>query len=121
MAEPGCDSGLGVPPAKRRDVDPIAPTEHPWNLPAWFQLPQCSNDSPTAVVIPREANLPIDTETRRLVARVSQAVVGVASVDGNNSMGSKFDLLRVPDSCTLLNLLKLPPFLKKKKSTFWAL
>lgn len=34
------------------------------------------------MVIPREANLPIDAESRRVVAGVSQAVVAVVSVDG---------------------------------------
>jgi hypothetical protein len=33
------------------------------------------------LVIPREANLPIDAETRKVVARVSQAVVSVVSFD----------------------------------------
>ncbi|CAL4943191.1 unnamed protein product [Urochloa decumbens] len=69
------------PPAKRRDVDPIAPTEHPWNLPARLELPHCSCKDEGYVVIPREANLPIDAEARRVVAGVSQAVVAVASID----------------------------------------
>ncbi|KAG0540832.1 hypothetical protein BDA96_03G443600 [Sorghum bicolor] len=84
MAEPGCDPDLGVPPAKRSEVDPIVPTEHPWNLPALFYVPQCSGSADEgAVVIPREANLPIDTETRMVVAQVSQAVVAVASIDAD--------------------------------------
>ncbi|CAN6282269.1 unnamed protein product [Urochloa humidicola] len=70
------------PPAKRRDVDPIAPTKHPWNLPARLELPHCSKDE-GYVVIPREANLPIDAEARRVVAGVSQAVVAVASIDAD--------------------------------------
>ncbi|KAF7084066.1 hypothetical protein CFC21_087757 [Triticum aestivum] len=37
-----------------------------------------SEDS--VLVIPREANLPIDREAKKVVARVSQAVVGVASI-----------------------------------------
>ncbi|KAJ1294564.1 hypothetical protein BS78_01G154700 [Paspalum vaginatum] len=83
MAEPTQDSGLGEPPAKRRDVDPIVPTRHPWNLPARIELPHCScNPEESAVLIPREANLQIDAEARRVVARVSQSVVAVASVDG---------------------------------------
>lgn len=41
------------------------------------------------MVILWEANLPIDIETRRVVAWVSQAVVVVASIDGN-FMGTMF-------------------------------
>ncbi|TVU46199.1 hypothetical protein EJB05_05718 [Eragrostis curvula] len=82
MTEPGLDPELGEPPAKQRAVDPIAPTRHPWNLPEKFELPQCSSrPDDNVVVIPRDANLPIDAEARRTVARVSLAVVGVASID----------------------------------------
>lgn len=112
-AEPERDPMLGEPPAKRRDIDPIAPTKHPWNLPAGIDLPHCDpgavrnltslrsklnavlfylirgtetksmQSEESYVVIPREANLPIDAEIRRIVARVSQAVVAVASIEGN--------------------------------------
>ncbi|OEL36966.1 hypothetical protein BAE44_0002015 [Dichanthelium oligosanthes] len=85
MAEPERDPVLGEPPpAKRRDVDPIEPTKHPWNLPERLELPHCScNPEERYVVIPREANLPIDAEARRVVARVSLAVVAVASIDAD--------------------------------------
>ncbi|CAN6287543.1 unnamed protein product [Urochloa humidicola] len=84
MAEPGRDPMLGEPPAKRRDIDPIVPTNHPRNLPATLELPHCScKPEESHVAIPREANLPIDTETKRVVARVSTAVVAVASVDAD--------------------------------------
>uniref|UniRef100_K4AIS3 PDZ domain-containing protein n=1 Tax=Setaria italica TaxID=4555 RepID=K4AIS3_SETIT len=82
MAESWRDPVLREPPAKRRDIDPIAPTKHPWNLPARLSLPHCScNPEDSYVAIPREANLPIDEEARRVVAGVSQAVVAVASID----------------------------------------
>nr|XP_034570523.1 uncharacterized protein LOC117835266 [Setaria viridis] len=98
MAESWRDPVLREPPAKRRDIDPIAPTKHPWNLPARLSLPHCScNPEDSYVAIPREANLPIDEEARRVAAGVSQAVVAVASIDGS-FMGP---LLRVPDSCTV--------------------
>nr|TKV92549.1 hypothetical protein SEVIR_9G168600v2 [Setaria viridis] len=83
MAESWRDPVLREPPAKRRDIDPIAPTKHPWNLPARLSLPHCScNPEDSYVAIPREANLPIDEEARRVAAGVSQAVVAVASIDG---------------------------------------
>ncbi|PNT76809.1 hypothetical protein BRADI_1g53811v3 [Brachypodium distachyon] len=72
------------PPAKKRNIDPIVPTNHPWNLPATISLVDfCGRPEDSAMVIPREANLPIDAEAREAVARVSQAVVGVADVDGS--------------------------------------
>nr|CAB3504835.1 unnamed protein product [Digitaria exilis] len=78
------DPMLDEPPAKRREVDPIAPTKHPWNLPAGIDLPHCScNPEESYVAIPREANLPIDAEARSAVARVSLAVVAVASIDAD--------------------------------------
>jgi hypothetical protein len=53
MTEPGLDPELGEPPAKKRDVDPIAPTEHPWDLPATFSVLQCScNPGDFVVVLP---------------------------------------------------------------------
>nr|CAB3494004.1 unnamed protein product [Digitaria exilis] len=78
------DPMLDEPPAKRREVDPIAPTKHPWNLPAGIDLPHCScNPEESYVAIPREANLPIDAEARSAVARVSLAVIAVASIDAD--------------------------------------
>ena len=43
----------------------------------------CQKSEDGVLVIPREANLPIGPEARRVVARVSQAVVAVASIDGS--------------------------------------
>uniref|UniRef100_A0A0E0NY50 Uncharacterized protein n=1 Tax=Oryza rufipogon TaxID=4529 RepID=A0A0E0NY50_ORYRU len=37
------DADTGEPPAKRRAIDPIAPTVHPWNLPAGIPLLHCSS------------------------------------------------------------------------------
>uniref|UniRef100_A0A0D9VWB8 PDZ domain-containing protein n=1 Tax=Leersia perrieri TaxID=77586 RepID=A0A0D9VWB8_9ORYZ len=79
-APAGADSS--EPPKKQRAIDPIAPTDHPWNLPAEVGLLHCScRPENKVLVIPREANLPMNAEARRVVARVSQAVVGVASID----------------------------------------
>jgi hypothetical protein len=44
------------------------------------------------LVIPREANLRIRAEERRVVARVSQAVVAVASIDGSAALSLSFCL-----------------------------
>ncbi|KAG2547501.1 hypothetical protein PVAP13_9KG105860 [Panicum virgatum] len=70
------------PAVKWRDVDPITPTKHPWNLLARLELSHCSCDpnAESFAVKPREANLSINTEARRVVPRVSQAIIAVASV-----------------------------------------
>jgi hypothetical protein len=76
------DADTGEPPAKQRAINPVVPTKHPWNLPAQIPLLHCScRPEDQVLVIPREANLPIDAETRKVVARVSQAVVSVVSFD----------------------------------------
>ncbi|CAM0902631.1 unnamed protein product [Alopecurus aequalis] len=87
MSDPQHD-GDQPPPAKQiRDMDPIAPTNHPWNLPATVNmLHRCDQPEYAVLVIPREANLPIDARTKRVVARVSQAVVAVASYDDRGDM-----------------------------------
>lgn len=76
------DSAHLEPPAKKRNIDPIAPTNHPWNLPATVDLVhRCDRPEDGVLLIPREANLRIGAEAKRVVARVSQAVVAVASID----------------------------------------
>ncbi|EEC75723.1 hypothetical protein OsI_12582 [Oryza sativa Indica Group] len=76
------DADTGEPPAKQRAINPVVPTKHPWNLPAQIPLLHCScRPEDQVLVIPREANMPIDAETRKVVARVSQAVVSVVSFD----------------------------------------
>ncbi|KAM0874521.1 hypothetical protein ACQ4PT_037358 [Festuca glaucescens] len=87
------DSAHLEPPAKKRNIDPIAPTNHPWNLPATVDLVhRCDCPEDSVLLIPREANLRIGAEAKRVVARVSQAVVAVASIDGSAGVSPSFCL-----------------------------